>query len=302
MPCYGPLTGYYSAEVSKSGKRKIVFKKDLSLTGIPLALPCGQCVGCRLERSRQWAMRLVHEKRLHNRSAFVTLTYDNEHLPPGGTLVKRDFQLFMKRLRFAHSDERVRFFACGEYGDRNARPHYHAIVFGYEFPDKRYFSQNGRGDKYFVSDELRELWPAGHNLIGEVNWDTCAYVARYIVKKVTGKPAEDHYSVIDGNGEVFDRLPEFTLMSRRPGIGTGYYEKYGDAVRAHDSVVVNGREVPPPRFYDGKSELIMGAAFVSVKRRRKRLAVLNKADNTKARLRVKEVIQLRRLKDLKRNV
>lgn len=306
MPCYGPLTGYYSKELSGSGKRKIVFKKADSLTGIPLQLPCGQCIGCRLERSRQWAMRLVHEKRMHERSAFLTLTYDNEHLPPGGSLVVRDFQLFMKRLRKHAGIDRVRFFACGEYGDLNARPHYHAILFGYDFvADQRLFTRNSRGEPIYTSEVLRELWPMGFNAIGEVTFQSAAYVARYVVKKVTGERAADHYCVVDGDGVAFDRVPEFTLMSRRPGIGSSYYEKFGERVRQRDTVVVNGREVPPPRFYDAKTELLLGGAFAKLKRERKRKALLNRADNTSGyhgRLRVKEVLALKLLEQKKRKI
>jgi len=246
-------------------------------------------------------MRLLHEKKLHADSCFVTLTYDNEHLPPGGTLVMRDLQLFMKRLRFDRGPG-VRFYACGEYGDRNARPHYHALLFNCSFPDRKLFSKNGRGDSYYVSDELRRFWPLGHNVIGDVTWDSAAYVARYVVKKITGKPAVDHYAVLDGDGVVYDRLPEFTVMSRRPGIATGYYDKFGAEIRAHDSVIINGMAVPPPRFYDAKYELSNPVAFARVKRKRKRKAVLLKADNTSVRLRVKEVIALRRLKDKERKV
>jgi len=301
MPCYGPLTGYYSSEVGSSGKRAIVFDKRRSHSGVPIKLPCGQCAGCRLERSRQWAMRLMHEKRAHADCSFVTLTYDNEHLPEGGTLIKRDLQLFMKRLR-KERPVGVRFFACGEYGDRNARPHYHAILFSCGFPDRRLFSRNGRGEGYYVSEELRELWPQGHNVIGDVTWDSCAYVARYVLKKITGKPASEHYAVVDGDGQVFDRLPEFTVMSRRPGIGTSYFEKYRDEVLAHDSVIINGREVRPPRFYDTKFQLTDEVEFARIKRKRRRMATLMKSDNTSARLRVKEVIQLQKLKNSKRNV
>lgn len=301
MACYGPLTGFYSKEVSETGKRRIVFDPRLSNSAVPIKLPCGQCVGCRLERSRQWAMRLLHEKRLHRDSCFVTLTYDNDHLPDGGTLVKRDLQLFMKRLR-KRRGAGVRFYACGEYGDRNARPHYHALLFNCEFADKKYFSENRRGDKYYTSDELRGMWSLGHNVIGDVTFDSAAYVARYVVKKITGSRAAEHYAVVDGSGEVFDRLPEFTVMSRRPGIGDGYYHKYGAEVYAHDSVIINGKEVRPPRFYDDRYELTNERELLLIKRRRKQKALLFKADNTSRRRWVKETIQLKRLKMLERKV
>jgi hypothetical protein len=123
-----------------------------------------------------------------------------------------------------------------------------------------------------------------------------------VLKKITGKPAEEHYAVIDGHGQVYDRVPEFTVMSRRPGVGTGYYDKFGAELRVHDNVIVNGKEVPPPRFYDAKTELIDSKLYVSLKKARKRKALLNKADNTSVRLRVKEVIALKRLSQSKRSV
>lgn len=299
MPCYGPITGFYSKDVGETGKRKIVFDPRLSNSAIPIKLPCGQCIGCRLERSRQWAMRLLHERKFHEQSAFLTLTYNNESLPPGGTLVKRDFQLFMKRYRkFVPS--KIKYFMCGEYGERNARPHYHAIIFGHDFADKKYLSANRRGDKYFTSEALGELWGHGHNVIGAVTFDSCAYVARYIVKKVTGARAGDHYAVVDGDGVVYDRLPEYTDQSN--GIGRKYYDRFSQEVYTHDSIVINGREVRPPRFYDGLYELTNPSELARLKRKRRQKALLFKADNTSRRRWVKETIQLKRLKQLERKV
>jgi hypothetical protein len=119
------------------------------------------------------------------------------------------------------------------------------------------------------------------------------YCAKYALKKVNGDAAAAHYCVYDENGECFDRIPEFAVMSRRPGIGSGYYERFGSEVRALDSVVVDGREVRPPRYYDSKSEALDPGTFDRFKRKRKRFAVLNKQDNTTERLRVKEVLMVR---------
>lgn len=295
MTCYHPITAY----VGNGGR--IVFDRVKSLTKVPLMLPCGQCVGCRLEKSRIWAMRCTHEARMSSSSLFVTLTYDDAHLPPGGSLSKTAVQLFMKRLRKAKGDG-IRFYACGEYGDLNARPHYHLLLFNCRFDDRKFLSINGRGERLYHSAELARLWPFGYNTIGDVTFDSAAYVARYCMKKVTGEQAEDHYAVIDADGVVYDRLPEFALMSRRPGIGSGYYEKYGQEVRDHDTVIINNKPVKPPRFYDLKTEKAFPAEFVRIRRRRKKLARLNKDDNTPARLRVKEVIALRRLHEKKRGL
>ncbi|AXH76471.1 MAG: replication initiator protein [Microviridae sp.] len=241
-----------------------------------------------MEKARQWGLRCLHEKKMHAHNAYVTLTYNDECLPPGGTLVVRDVQLFMKRLRKSREPEKVRFFCGGEYGDANKRPHYHALLFNCRFPDARLWTQNKRGESLYVSDELAALWGLGHCSIGEVTFDSAVYCAKYALKKVNGELSGQHYEVIDGDGVVFDRVPEFAIMSRRPGIGAGYYDKYGAEVRNLDSVVVEGREVRPPRYYDVRSERIEPDKYVFFKRKRKRLAVLNRFDNTSERLRVKE--------------
>jgi hypothetical protein len=203
----------------------------------------------------------------------------------------------MKRLRKAREPNKVRFFLGGEYGEENKRPHYHALLFNVGFPDRLYFGDNKRGEPLFVSRELEKLWSTdgrvmGHCTIGAVTFDSAVYCAKYALKKVNGALAKDYYTVYDENGEVFERVREFAIMSRRDGIGAGYYERYGSEVRSLDSVVVNGLEVRPPRFYDGRSEKIDAVQFDRFKRKRKRLAVLNRADNTVERLRVKERLML----------
>src|SRR6187399_2840691 len=207
MSCFYPKQAIRSAGFTKTGKRSIVFVSKRVADGMKgnpdllSGLPCGQCVGCRLERSRQWAIRMMVEADC-NANNLVDL--DNM------SLSKRDFQLFFKRFRKA-VDVPLRYYMCGEYGDRFGRPHYHAIIFGYDFPDK-IFEDCKDGMQYFSSPFLFELWPYGSNIITDVTFDTCAYVARYIMKKVTGKLAFSHYD----DGQL---LPEYTTMSRRPGIG-----------------------------------------------------------------------------------
>lgn len=260
-----------------------------------LDLPCGRCVGCRLEKSRHWAMRCVHEARQWSRNVFITLTYDDMHLPEYGTLVKRDLTLFFKRLRKARGCG-VRYLACGEYGGLTRRPHYHAIVFNCSFPDMNYYGKSGSGADLFWSKELASLWPMGMNYIGEVSYESAAYVARYSLKKVTGERAAAHYAVVDADGVVFDRTPEFVVMSRRPGVGAGYYARHGQEVRDHDSVVMNCREVRPPRFYDTRTEVVAPERLVEIKRRRRTKALAYIADNTVDRRRVKEIVTLKNLK------
>lgn len=292
MPCYSPLTGYYSRDVGASGKRGITFQRSASFSGVPMKLPCGQCIGCRLERSRQWAIRCVHETKLHEHNEFVTLTYDNEHLPAGGTLVKRDLQLFMKRLRKMCGNG-IRFYACGEYGETTGRPHYHLLLFNCTFPDKVFYKRAKRGENLYKSAMLYKLWPLGHNVIGAVTFDSAAYVARYLIGKHLGDPTESRLG---------DRLPEFTLMSRRPGIGAGWFEKYMREAYADDSVIMNGKRIRPPRYYDTKFELVDSKRLAKLKQKRRRKALVRRADNSPERRRVRARIQLYRLKHQTREV
>lgn len=146
-----------------------------------------------MDRARDWGTRIAHEATLHEASSFLTLTYRDESLPLDGGLEVRAVQLFLKRLRKKLEPARVRFYACGEYGDSNARPHYHILLFGYDFPDKTVWRKSSSGFLLYRSKILEELWPFGHSEIGSVTPATGAYVARYCLKKVTGPPADDHY-------------------------------------------------------------------------------------------------------------
>ena len=180
MTCFHPIQAYKSTELTKKGKRKIVFKKAEGVPFLELTLPCGQCVGCRLERSRQWAIRCVHEASMHKKNCFITLTFDNQHLPKDGSLDVRDFQLFMKRVRKRFGTN-IRFYHCGEYGEKLGRPHYHACLFNFDFEDKILWKEIN-GQKLYISQSLSELWPFGFSTIGEVTYQSAAYVARYIMK------------------------------------------------------------------------------------------------------------------------
>lgn len=283
MPCYGPLTAYFPK--LSSGNKKLVFKKSDSETGIGLKIPCGKCIGCKLEHSRQWAVRCMHEKRMHSRSAFLTLTYDPANLPPGGTLVKRDLQLFMKRYRKI-AGTGVRFFACGEYGEKSGRPHYHVLLLNTDFDDRKPVSS---GSEYtlYTSKILSSLWTVGSHVIGNVDFNSAAYVARYCTKKITGPAAAAHYK---------GREPEFLVMSRRPGIGTAYLDKFKSEMYTHDNVIVNGMPSSLPRFYDTKYALLSDTcearlAVLKIARRRK----ISRVDTGTTRLRVREVVTLAKL-------
>ena len=209
MTCYHPITAYQHRFLhSKNGKHLIDFKGGSYREWEEIQLPCGRCVGCRLDKSREWAVRCVHEALLHDKNCFITLTFNDDNLNEKGSLVKRDFVLFMKKLRKKFGSG-IRFFHCGEYGSQFQRPHHHAILFGFDFPDKVFWKLKN-GHLLYRSSSLEKLWPYGFSSIGECNFETCAYVARYVLKKVNGDMAEEHYA---------GREPEYVSMSRMPGIG-----------------------------------------------------------------------------------
>lgn len=249
---------------------------------------CGQCIGCRLERSRQWAIRCVHESQMHKDNIFVTLTYDEEHLPSDGSLRPQDMTLFLKRLRKHYCKQKIRFFQCGEYGELFRRPHHHIIMFGFDFQDKTYWTTRD-GYRYYISETLKKIWPFGNHLITDCTFETAAYVARYITKKQNGQAAEKHYNGLK---------PEYITMSRRPGIGAGWYEKFKSDVFPRDEVVIRGKKMRPPRFYDKLFDGESPEKMSRIKHLRERRAAEHYENNTPERLAVREVCQLARAKKL----
>lgn len=299
MPCYYPVNAWRSKIVNPSGKRSIVFN-PIDSNDESLVLPCSRCIGCRLERSRQWAMRCVHEASLHSQNCFITLTYSPEHFPEFGSLNKDDFVLFMKRLRHKFG-EGIRFYMCGEYGERLGRPHYHAILFNFDFPDRSLWSVRD-GVKLYTSKLLSELWPFGFSTIGDVTFESAAYTARYIMKKQTGDRAVS-YLVLGDFGEILgERLPEYNNMSRRPGIGRQWFEKFKGDVFPKDFITMRGVKMRAPKFYDRIFDVDNPDDFEDVKLRRKFRACEESHNSTWERLRVREEIQLRRIEQLKRGL
>lgn len=189
----------------------VMYRKNKDGVGYS-SYPCGQCIACRLNKVRDWTIRLMHENKFHKHSVFLTLTYDNDHLPKDGSVHKEDVQNFMKRLRNYRSG--VRFFACGEYGEKYSRPHYHLIIFGLDVKDPLFKGKvyDNKSKGYYLKSNL---WKNGNMYIGDVTYSSCRYVASYVNKKQFGKKGQDFY-VTKGIE------PEFTLMSRKPGIGAEF--------------------------------------------------------------------------------
>jgi len=221
-------------------------------------------------------------------TCFITLTYDPEHLPAENTLVLRDWQLFAKRVRKAGLP--FRFFHCGEYGSRTARPHYHAAIFGIDWssrPGAQLFSNRG-GFPVYTHPQLTELWGHGLAVVGSLTFESAAYVARYITTKITGPLADDHY----GN-----RKPEYTTMSRRPGIGKKWYDRFKSDVYPADEFISRGIPTQPPRYFDRLLELDDPALLERLK--------VKRADKpnrpTRKELYTAERVTLRRQTELSRN-
>ncbi len=266
-----------------------MFNRSRAFVDLPVKVPCGQCIGCRLDRSRSWAVRCVNEAQSHDENAFITLTYSDVYVPADYSLRFRDFQLFMKRFR-KRVGRRIRFYHCGEYGENFGRPHYHALIFGYSFADKKLWMMNN-GQALYRSAELEVLWPFGYSTVGELTFESAAYVARYIMKKITGTIADEHYK---------GRSPEYTTMSRKPGIGKAWVMKYLSDVYPSDEIIINGRKMRPPVFYDASFELVYPSEFEDLRRRRKRASLRHVDNQTQERLDVRETVQEARLYRLPR--
>lgn len=298
MACFKPLKAFQPAV----GGKPYFGEKKKNQSDRSIQFPCGQCSGCRLERSRQWAIRCVHEASLHEENMFLTLTYDNENLPQYGSLStgkRSHFQLFMKRLRQhvsrTEQGKTIRFFHCGEYGEKMQRPHYHAIIFNHDFPDKALYTQREDVNLY-ISDTLNNLWGHGFCTIGDVTFDSAAYVARYVMKKINVSKASPekylfHYTSVDEFGEMHELAPEYTTMSRRPGIAYEWYKKWKRDVYPSDEITHQGRTLRTPAYYDKLFDAEQPDKLLEVKKCRLEKARKQHANNTPERLATREQFQ-----------
>lgn len=249
----------------------------------------------------------MHQASLHDENCFVTLTYDEAHMPAGGSLVKADFQKFVKRLRRRFRGRRIAFFHCGEYGSELSRPHYHALLFGFDFPDKVPLPERKGKDRLYRSPICEALWPFGMSWIGAVSFESAAYVARYSLKKVNGDGAEKHYQRVDPvTGEVFHLQPEYITMSLRPAIGRDWIERFHGDVYPSDGVVARGVEAKPPRYYDRVAKRIGVLADEELRKLREKRwrdsVVRAPGEASARRLRVKEEVKRARVNLYRRDL
>lgn len=305
MSCFDPLHAYQSLTLKTSGGRSVITFDHVEGTSTPyqrIRLPCGQCIGCRLDRSRQWAVRVCHEASGFDNNAFLTLTFSDENLNSRFSLVKSDFQNFMKRLRKefigleyvlptakSSNTHPIRYFHCGEYGEKFERPHHHACLFNFDFSDKTEWPTR-KNSVLYHSETLDRIWGNGMCSIGEVNFETAAYVARYITKKVNGRDAASHYyhDCDPETGEAFYREPEYITMSRRPGIGSRWFQEFANSdVYTKDYLTIKGKKFKPPGYYDRLYDLEKPKQMAIIKQKRKLAGLAGADNNTIRRLKVR---------------
>lgn len=257
----------------------------------------------------------MHEKQFHELSVFLTCTYSDEKLPARGSLDKAHFPAFMKRLR-AHvwrewrkrneggSPPKLAYFHCGEYGESTGRPHYHAILYGVDFSDKRAHSKSHSGTLY-KSELLDRLWGHGHCTMGDVTFESAAYVARYVMKKITGPAAKNHYQRIDPeSGEIYQLVPEYVTMSLRPGIGKRWFDAFSSDLYPDDFAVVRGKRARVPSYYDvllkRTQPLLLEA--MKLKRAQRALEPANMKNQSRRRLADRETVKRASISTLKREL
>ncbi len=265
-----------------------------------MEVACGQCLGCRSDRTRMWAMRIVHEAHMHkdsHGSCFLTLTYRDKadctdkqfdngyHVPDDYSLNYHHFRDFIKRLRKAYSKRTIRYFHCGEYGDETLRPHYHAAIFNYEPADTIVYRQT-EGITTFESPELERLWPYGFCTTGTLEYNSAAYVSGYILKKITGLQAQDVYLRNWPDGRAYWVKPPYTTMSLKPGIGANFYEKYKSDFFPSDESPIPGYGTikSVPRFYTDRLQHESPEIYELVKELRLQFISAHGADFTPERL------------------
>ena len=328
MPCYHPLNAIKTdQQKTVNGKDKIIFIKDKTKymqlpDDIKIQIPCGQCIGCRLEYSRQWANRCIIEAKQWEHNYFITLTYATQHLPiqttlntdtgeltETETLNPKHLKKFLKDVRryykYHYNHDNIRFFACGEYGEKNGRPHYHILMYNLPITDLIPYAKNHIGQQRWQSAQIEKIWGKGIIDIGTVTWESAAYTARYIIKKQTGAAAAEAYKT---------KQAEFTRMSRMPGIAKDYYDTNKYKIYENDEMIINkadgsARKIKPTKYYDRLFDIDEPEIMEQIKKTRKMIAEtqmdmeLKKTDKTAEEyLQTKKENKIAQIQHLKRGI
>ena len=280
----------------------IAFEKPRDHSGRIIKIPCKRCTGCRLDHRTNWSTRMMHEASLYESNQFVTLTYDNEHLPKNGDLDQVHMQKFFKRLRKEFSPNKLRYVYSSEYGTDKSRPHYHAIIFGLDLPDLVVKDTNDRGEPLYASAILDRIWQNGQTTTGQVTEQSCAYVAGYMLKDIKGDYINQYETVDVETGEVTPRKRPFARYSNRPGIGKGWFDKYKDSVFPQDVVRIykpgeGCHTVPVPSYYFDLLEKTDPAMHAEVKAKREAAIYepRNRWNSSPDRLKVRETCKLAKI-------
>jgi len=304
MACTRPLGGYRT----KDGR--ITFHRTPDGFKNREEVACGQCDDCRIAKAQEWAIRAMHEAQMHKKNAFITLTYEPEHMPQSWSLDQAVWRNFAHRMRKTVGP--FRFIHVGEYGEQNLRPHYHALIFGQNFEDDRAIWKEDpiSGRKSYRSHTLQKLWPYGFHDIQDLTTEAANYVCRYAIKKVMGSSTEaterreKKYERVDPfTGETWQAAEETWSMSLKPGIGETWLKKYRTDVFPSDHVVVDGKEKPTPRYYLKKLKEWDQKEWDEIKAKRREAAKKNayrngfvmrkaQAQITKARLKLRAARKL----------
>lgn len=272
------------------GPNGIAFNSREGYADMPLTLRCGACIGCRIDRQTGWMIRMMHELQMAEKACFATFTYNDDCVPDDHGLRVEHWQEAAKRIRANIGD--FRFFMAAEYGGDKLRPHYHAAIFGQDFTNDRVrVNVKGSPHYWWTNEAVTSAWRKGYVTVGELNSTTARYICNYMLKKVTGKKAKAAYERIDPlTGETWDVRPEFSTMSRRPGLGASWFDRYCDDVYPQDVVVLDGKKYRPPQFYDRLLQDRDPAMWRKVEARRNEWVQKHSEDLTPDRLEVKERI------------
>lgn len=334
MACYHPNKALWYGDITANGEKKytiipesgpkVIGNKAFKTPLEEMEVPCGKCIGCRLDYSRQWANRCMLEAKSWTDNYMITLTYDDDHahwvrgvdqdtgeITNVTTLEPEDITKFMKDLRRSYSyhngKKNIRFYGCGEYGSKTHRAHMHIILFNCYIEDLEPFFLNKDKQQVYLSERIRGIWGKGIVSVVKLEWQVAAYVARYVMKKRKGKESKEWY-------EKLGIQPEFVRMSRKPGIGRNYYEENRDTIYAADEIHLerkngNVMTIKPCKYYDRLFDLDSPEAMQAIKQERKlamELSIYNQLKNTnltkKEYLKVKEQNKIAQTEKLKRTL
>lgn len=292
MACYRPLLAWQPANGGQ-----LAFKGSYGHS--PLQIPCGQCIGCRIDRATEWGVRITHESKLYDYNSWLTLTYAENPL----SLVKSDLQGFLRALRQSERRRKkevpkIRFFGVGEYGEKLSRPHFHVCLFNYWPHDSKRWD-----DQSHKSDYLEKIWGRGMVDVRQLTWQRAVYLGKYSLKKVGGEMAKEHYTKLDpATGSMVELQPEFALMSRKPGVGNDWYNRYVSDYLPCDNVVIDGQKRRVPKYYWRKFQETDPDTAEVVKATRKQLMEVHADNNTDARLKIREQVAVLKAQAIQRKL